>query len=265
MYWILQENLFQEVHWNALIETLERLELPHSVHKIVPFTNKLFPEIAPDGPVIVMGAIRMATIAKERGWKPGSFENGNFDFVKQRKHWGDLMLNADAIVCNFEDVPSHRDEIVLEDDHFFMRPVHDTKSFTGMVTNWTEFMDWHKKLGEAYLADSRCTVKPHTPVVVCSPKVIYWEYRLWVVDGKVVTSSAYKAGGRLMVTPVVNQAAIEFAEAAVKQWAPARAFVIDIADTPDGPKIIEVNNINSAGFYASNVGRMIEALEGMLW
>ena len=265
MYWVLQENLFQEAHWDALIKTLGRLELPYSVHKIIPFSNHLEPEISPEGPVIVMGAIRLATIAKQRGWKPGSFENGNFDFEKQRKHWGELMLNADAVVCKFEEVPNYCGVIQTEDDHFFMRPVHDTKSFTGMVTNWTEFRDWHRRLVIAFEEDSRCTVKPKTPVVISKPKVITWEYRLWIVDGKVVTSSAYKAGGRLMVNPYVNPAAIEFAEKAAKSWAPARAFVMDIAETPEGLKIIEVNNINSAGFYSCNIGKMIEALEDMTW
>ena len=38
---------------------------------------------------------------------------------------------------------------------------------------------------------------------------------------------------------------------------------MDIAETPDGLKIIEVNNLNSAGWYKGNVQKLIEALEDM--
>lgn len=263
MYWVVQHDLFREYEQHAsLIAALERLGLPHSVHKIVPFTSRLEPEVNPTGPVMVIGAIKLANIAKERGWHPGSFLNENFDYEIQRKHWGDRMLNADALICTFEDVPLHRAEIETEDDHFFLRPVHDTKAFTGCVQNWTEFMAWHRRIVQND-EDARWACKPNTPVLVGRAKRLYWEYRLWVVDGKVVTASAYKAGGNLMVTPVVNGAAIRFAEEAVALWAPARAFVIDIAETPDGLKVIEVNNLNSAGFYACNIARMVEAVEGM--
>jgi len=41
----------------------------------------------------------------------------------------------------------------------------------------------------------------------------------------------------------------------------ANAYVMDIALTFDGWKIMEVNCINSAGFYKGNVKEIIAALE----
>lgn len=32
-------------------------------------------------------------------------------------------------------------------------------------------------------------------------------------------------------------------------WVPSKAFVLDIALTDQGPKIVDVNNISSAGLY----------------
>ena len=43
----------------------------------------------------------------------------------------------------------------------------------------------------------------------------------------------------------------------------ARAFVLDVADTLEGPKVIEVNNFNSAGLYACDVGKIVDAVEAM--
>jgi hypothetical protein len=36
---------------------------------------------------------------------------------------------------------------------------------------------------------------------------------------------------------------------------------MDIARTPDGLKIVELNTMNSAGFYQSNVGKIVDKLE----
>jgi hypothetical protein len=50
----------------------------------------------------------------------------------------------------------------------------------------------------------------------------------------------------------------------IQTWRPAQAFVMDIADTPDGPKVIEINNINSSGFYACDPQSIIVALESLV-
>ena len=47
------------------------------------------------------------------------------------------------------------------------------------------------------------------------------------------------------------------------QRRPARASVLDTALTPDGPRIVEVNCINSAGLYGADVERIVVAVEGM--
>jgi len=39
---------------------------------------------------------------------------------------------------------------------------------------------------------------------------------------------------------------------------------MDIADTPDGLKVIEINNINSAGFYDADPQKIIMAIEEMV-
>ena len=43
MHWILQTNLFQEAEWTRLVETLEKFDLPYSVHRVVPFIGELEP------------------------------------------------------------------------------------------------------------------------------------------------------------------------------------------------------------------------------
>lgn len=67
----------------------------------------------------------------------------------------------------------------------------------------------------------------------------------------VVAGNAYDESG----------ACIAFAKDMLNIYQPERAFVLDIAITLFGPKIIEVNNINSSGFYAANVENIVVAIE----
>ena len=56
---------------------------------------------------------------------------------------------------------------------------------------------------------------------------------------------------------------IDFAQARVDENQIQQAFVIDTADTPEGPRVIECNNFCSAGLYAANVGKIVEAIEAL--
>jgi hypothetical protein len=46
-------------------------------------------------------------------------------------------------------------------------------------------------------------------------------------------------------------------------WAPARAFVLDVALTDDGYKIVEAQCINASGLYAGDVQKIIIVLDNM--
>jgi hypothetical protein len=109
VYWVVQSNLYGEEGFESLDAALERLGLPYSLHKVVPFVGTLEPDVdPPPGPVIVMGSYTLARVARERGWSPGAFLD-NLDFQVQREHWGELFLNHDAQVLRFADVPEQLD------------------------------------------------------------------------------------------------------------------------------------------------------------
>ena len=86
---------------------------------------------------------------------------------------------------------------------------------------------------------------------------------MFVVRGKVVTASLYKQGNVVRSSELVDDDVMYFAARMIHRWQPANAFVIDIADTPDGFKIIEINNINSAGFYAADCQKIVAAIEDL--
>jgi hypothetical protein len=297
MHWLIQNNIYAEAGFEQLLGVLHRRGHPHSLHRVVPFVGELEPEptLADDERVIVMGSYSMARYAARRGWKPAAFLD-NLDFRTQRAHWGDRMLDSDALI-----VPFGRLDEKLFPEPRFVRPVHDTKAFTGQVIDWPEVQRWIANVRAALEDDhgrddddEHCIAKPvahiegergpggsgpqcdplshstltlETEVMVCAKKEIYTETRTWVVDGKVVTASGYKSGTLKRYTPpeMVEPRIIEFVQECADSWSPNRACVIDVFDTPRGLMIGEVNNLNSAGWYRADLDRLVQALEAMPW
>jgi hypothetical protein len=111
--------------------------------------------------------------------------------------------------------------------------------------------------------ESGDSLSGETLVQICRPKVIYGEYRFWIVNGEIVTKSVYKHGDTIMYAAEVDERFDQFVMDCLAIWQPHRAFVIDVCDTPEGIKIVEINTINAAGFYAGNVQSLVLSLEEM--
>jgi len=258
MFWLVQENLFSKINQEELIRTLDaltRIGVRYQLVKIIPFGNTFEPEpdIKPSDLVMVSGSTTMARIAGERGYRPGRFDSGNFSQWKE--HYGEHLLNYDSRTCRFADV-------VPCTETFFIRPHEDTKTFTGFVTTADDFLAWQHMVG--LLSDVYATLTPDTLVTVCSVKDIYQEYRFFVIDGRIVTGSTYKRAGELYCSTVIDDDVLEFANQMVQIWQPDRGFVIDIARlSNDELKIVELNNLNSSGFYSCDVMKIVAAIESM--
>ena len=271
-HWILQSNIYAEEGYEAFTTAVTRLGLPLTTVKVVPFVGELeatsgaLPAQGADA--VVMGSYTLARVAKRMGWRPGAFLD-NLDFEVQRERWGDRMLNHDAEISRFRDVR-------FRPEPFFIRPVHDTKAFTGFVCDWGEYLDWRDSL--IRLPETADPVNDplgvnlmglDTPVMACRQKLIYGEWRTWVVGGRVVTASGYKVGTMKRYTPPeqVSPGVIEFAQDCADRWSPNDAYVLDVA-TVEGPhhgglRIVEVNNLNSAGFYRGDMQRVVMAIEDL--
>lgn len=253
MHWILQNNLFNEDAYQVLLDTLERMELPYSIHKVIPFVGELVPE--PELShynAICMGSYSLRHAANKYHWEPGVFDLEAENFTVQLQHWGDHMLNADAQVCAFKDA-------VIE-EMAFVRPIEDSKVFAGKVFDAKDFHDWQIKVC-VLEEDYGNSLTKDTLIQVCKPKVIFAEYRFWIVKGKIVTKSLYKRGDKVIYSSDVDERFDEYVKLRVKEWEPHEAFVIDVCDTDDGIKIVEINTLNSCGFYAADIPKLVDALE----
>lgn len=98
--------------------------------------------------------------------------------------------------------------------------------------------------------------------VISSPEDINAEYRLVIKKKSVVTSSLYRLDGFLEKKQGCPEEIKEFAELVTKTvpWQPAPIYCMDVAMTKLGPRLIEIGEINCAGFYEMDLFVIAKAM-----
>lgn len=234
----------------AIRRACSALRLPFHEVSIVSGAASL-PELPPiAGPVVFHGRTTLILRAHEHPtWRRGVF----FDPLRFRHEayvdgFGADVLNADAEVRSWEDFlrEPHGD-----DEQFFVKPEDDLKQFSGGVLRFAECADLFRRLGRPGGA-----LGPTSRVVIAKPREIDAEWRLFVVDGAVVTGSMYRPSGEAHVPPE----AMAFAERAAARWVPSSVFVMDVARLERTWKIIECSCFNGSRFYAADVERLVRAV-----
>lgn len=255
MHFILWEKLLDEPKGEELIRVLDAMALSYSIHKIIPFVGELSPEPPLlNNRAICFGPYSMRHYARKYNLTPGVFDLEPFDFSQQKKHWGQEMLNYDSEVVSFKNAAPQQ-------EHFFCRPIEDSKSFAGQIMQKSEFLEWRDKvclLNDDY---GQGTIKPEDLIQLSSLKEIRAEYRTYVVDSKIITASLYKRGNKVFYEEIdSSHEAWQYAQKMANIWQPHTAFCLDVALTSEGYKIVEINTMNSAGFYHCNMGKIVSAL-----
>lgn len=251
MYYVIQENIYKEHHFNTLMEHLRRYNLPHELIPWKPFTGQVADIKTDRKDVWFFGSIDDGIELQKQGWYPGIMYNEGHDFDVYLKKYGEHMLNSDAKVQAFG--------IIDGPEGFFARPTRDTKIFESKV--------WDKEEWNSYVtgltAEFHDLISNKTAVMWCEPKYnIQQEIRCWIVDGEPVTISQYKIGRRVnMLNMDNNQEAYIFAKNMAKLFCPSRVFVLDICLYNDEYKIVEINCANMSGFYDINISKLIQTLE----
>jgi hypothetical protein len=272
MHWVLESNL-QDFGYLQIFPILKRMNIPYSIVKVVPYKNILldpnfdtFNKEPTDNDnininakkIFPFGTMGLSRVAKERDWKPGSLFNEEFTFLKWSAGFGiKNLLNEESKIMKFSD------DLEFKDSMFFIRPCDDNKAFSGQVTSRDKFIDWQKSVVKVNNQLSK--LNSETMITIAPYKEIINEARMFIFDGKVVTGSYYKIGAKVIYKEVLNDdPVISYTNKVIENYNPAKAFVIDIALTEKGYKIIEINNINSVGLYNANVDKFVDAVMNTL-
>lgn len=182
-------------------------------------------------------------------WSSGVFFSPeNFCHRAYVTHYGSQYINHAALQMSWSELLEHT---AWSDDHLFIKPIDDFKSFTGHALNASllpDHFEIHRK------RDPRIT---HATQLVVAPAMeVDAEWRLFIVDGEVVGGSMYRPVGSADVPRQV----LDYARALVRTWSPAPVYVLDVGQVEGRLRVIECNCFNASRFYCADVGRIVRAV-----
>lgn len=257
--WVMQNNLISENDVERVKKVCKDLEIEFYEITVLPFSSEL-PDFPIDNKInIYYGSTTLMNNVYNQLKPEGLFYNHEtFSMENYIKQWGEHMLNSDARITTIKEFLAETHD---PEENFFIRPDGDGKEFDGQVAQFKNIGIWMER---ALNYESNLT--SNSKILVGPAYNIYKEWRNYIVNGKVVTSSLYRENFKLKKDGEdIPQDMLDFVKTRIKEYSPERAFVIDIASTHDGTYyIIECGCINSVGLYNCNVGKLINKLQNYL-
>jgi len=147
-----------------------------------------------------------------------------------------------------------------EDGCIFVRPSSGFKTFTGKVIEQNIFEKEYESLG---LYD----VAPHATVVVSTPKNVKQEWRLIIVDMRVIAGSLYNDRTTNLDYKGYPEDVAEYAKNVLKtEYQPDRAWTLDICRTSDGElHLLEIGGFSCAGMYSAEIQPIVREVSRVAW
>ena len=231
---------------------------PHEFIGLIPFSR----EFTSDNPIegtdyIPYGSTLMTNLAYDLGWQGLHFDLNTFNYEAAIQNRDD-MLNDGLIQSAWKIVATL--ENYDPQDEIFIRPSEDLKQFAGQVIQVQECIDWLKDAMSLPPESGSYALNPQTKLVIDDPKKIDAEWRWFIVDGRIVNGSMYKAHNQLIKKQELDEEVIKEAQFLADVWLPDSCVVMDTALVNGKVYVVEFNCINSSGFYGHDVKKIFKEL-----
>jgi hypothetical protein len=254
MKWLLEPEVFQHDS-DSLIKALESQGIDHVICK---FGKPYEDYIAED--VIFHGSLQFAKLLKEKTKGNGVYCNlPKFECLYYYPRFGDYLLNSNYIMLPFGELNRRKKWIfdnIGKDNDVFLRPSSGFKNFTGTIISQAEWEQAIKFYG--------FRIDPEVLIVVAPPAEVLKEWRLVVVNNKVVAASQYKEDGKVVRIGEVPEIVITYGQNVLDQvkFKPDPAWVMDVCETKDSIslKVLEVGSFSCSGFYACDPEPIIKVI-----
>ncbi|MFK7981083.1 MAG: ATP-grasp domain-containing protein [Saprospiraceae bacterium] len=254
--WILQKNLTKPAILKRIKAALNKVDETWEEIEVIPFSKKL-PKIKNKAAFnIIYGSTTfMLNAFHEENYKRGVFYNPEtFNMKNYVDEWRENVLNSDGCLMELGKINTIKSQPLKE---WFIRPNHDGKEFSGRVDTFESLVKWSQKICALNLPDFNAK----TMVWIAQPKDIIKEWRLFVVDDKIVSASKYMEQGVLTESEAdIPDAMLNFASNRIGEYRLSAIYVMDIAEIADGYKLIECNCFNGTGFYKHDIEKIIGAV-----
>lgn len=261
--WVIDQTILESTQYTDLVEIVSEKGYDVEVIKYVPFSSperytnseKFKSTATSDDLALVYGTVNF--VEKNTHIFGNYFRNGWFNLVNYRTN---LNVNYEdwlnrGIYTTWKDLKLNHKEYfnMLNTSHIFIRPNSGHKTFTGF--------DVHEKklLDEINSAQQLTSVLDNTLIQINNAVFLEEEYRFFIFGSKVSAWSRYRFEFEKVEDLNVPEQAIWFAQSIANNNTHLEyPLVLDVAKVDRSFKIIEINCINSSGFYAANVNSIID-------
>ncbi|MFW6219695.1 MAG: ATP-grasp domain-containing protein [bacterium] len=192
------------------------------------------------------------------------FTPKNYECLNYYKFLGEYLLNDDYIYLPAYEVPKSMDFLdkVLglsekETGRIFIRPNSGLKPVSGMIyiNRYPYFeQDWNFVKRE---------VDENELMIISTPKQIEKEYRLVIINRKVITGSLYRENGFIKYKQInikEHKEIFDYAQEIADIYSPDLAYTIDIAELDNKLKLLEINSFCHAGLYDCDYEKIVDVL-----
>lgn len=203
--------------------------------------------------VVFCGSLANADrVQRELPWRPGSFcDTAAFHGSAWYPRAARWLLNRDWTLTTAEQLVA----APPAGDRWFVRPDSPLKPFSGRVVT-------RDGLSLAALDHGFYYDDPALPVIVSPVREVDREWRLVVVEGRVVAGSGYEADSRRRAAPTPPEAtARAFAGRVAAELEPPEAiYVLDVALADGVLHVVELNPFSGADLYACDPVAVVAAV-----
>lgn len=183
---------------------------------------------------------------------PGGFLHpSNFQLPVYSPMIGDLCLNSNHSIIEYGDLRNNRYDFPND---IFVKPLNDMKKFNGITLNNGITLE------QAYLIkyEKQLQLLDNLKIIVSPVIEIFSEYRIVVVNRTPITGSSYNDDIN------VPNDIFDTVKQLTQIWNPTDVYVVDIATTKNGNKVVEYNQFSTSALYACDQKLIVEALEKFL-
>ncbi|MCZ7860767.1 ATP-grasp domain-containing protein [Agrobacterium salinitolerans] len=163
---------------------------------------------------------------------------------------GERALNGTGEIMTVQEVTRR----LASGGRLHLRPDRNDKAFAGGVfdaATWAEMLSEKRSSMSVVLDETECWAS--------ATKTIDQEIRCWFVGGELVETSRYRLDGALVIERVDDPAIMRVASELGGRYLPRDNAVMDIALHGGEAYVVEYNKIHSAGWYAADVDRVLDA------
>ena len=257
--WIIQAANYAEKDKQQLQQACAQLGLPCIEIPVIPFAKELppFPLDEQHENIYYGSTTMMDRLYQQYNQPLGLFYDATtFSMENYLQQWGGYMLSSEAQFMTFEEFNQAG---FPAQQQFFIRPDADSKAFAGVVLEYGKIQEWYDNLSK----EDTYGLTPQTKIMVGPAYHIEKEWRNYIVEGKVITSSTYQKNFKLYQSATdIPASMLAFVEARCQEYQPHAVFAMDIAKCSGEEEyyIIECGCMNSVGFYAADIKKYVEAL-----